>query len=296
MVTWNGASLYTRDDIAIRTIATWAEVMTSLFARVDKYKRDLVIKIPLKLWGAYENLGVLFPAAVLTPIPGFSLFGSSDLPLVINARNSDRITFANAQITKLIDLQIGVDGELFSADLEMTCLLKNNTLPETAGSYYVIDTNAFADAGFAKTNFVRARATGAWAAITGFTAIVPQTGFKLAWDLKLTPFVADGYGTVDMTLDDFSGSVRFIPIQPTLAQIKTNAQIEAPMGTLLSAISGDFTITAAGTPSQSIVLKSAGMIESGWVFGANPLRIGEMALETTRGFTAGVANATATIA
>ncbi|MDB6016035.1 MAG: hypothetical protein JWR19_524, partial [Pedosphaera sp.] len=54
----------------------------------------------------------------------------------------------------------------------------------------------------------------------------------------------------------------------------------------------DFTITGSGI---SVVLKNAAMAEHGFMFGREPLRIGEVAWQTTRAFTAGVPGAVATV-
>ncbi len=228
IVTWNGATFFTRDDIAVRHLAEYLDVMTSMYGRIDRAKKDLIIKIPLNLWSAWENLSLLFPGSALNPGNGASLYGTSDVPLVIQAKNNDRITYANAQLTKLADLHLGVDGELFSASVEFTALLANNANPEDAGSCFTIDTNTYADGAFAKTNFKKGRASAAWGSVTGFTAIVPQKGFNVAWEYELKPVVVDGLGTVDMTVDNFAAAARCIPIQPTLAQLKTNSSALKP--------------------------------------------------------------------
>jgi len=290
IVTIGGDTLFTRDDLVLRHAPVWNPVMTSMYGTVDKAKRDLMIRIPLRLWGSWENLQVLFPSALMNPIAGTSVFGTADNPVVVQARNGDRITYPNGQITKLANLYLGVDAELWAADVEITALIKNNANPEDAGAYFVLDSNAYTDSAFAKTNFKKVRWTGAWGAKTGFTTIVPQKGFQVSWTLSLKPLPVDGYGTVDMTVQDMIAGVKCIPIGPTLAQgeLVANSQGSA-MGAALSnatTAAADLTLTGAG--GGSVVAKSAGMTENGFAFGVEPLRIGEMAWETTRGFAAGV--------
>lgn len=291
-VAYNGVFFETKDDINIRHMPTWESVMTSMFGRVDSFKKDCVIKIPLRLWGAYENLSTLFPSYAMNPTPGTSVYGTSDVPLVVQARNNDRITYANTQLTKLVNLYLGVDSDLFAADVEFTALIANNTNPEASGAYHTRDTNAYSDAtaAFAKTNYKRTRFTGAWGAITGFTALVPQKGVSISWELNLRPVPVDGYGTVDMTVIDMVAQARMIPIGPTLAQLKTNSQEESAMGTLGSTISADLVLTGANS-GPVITLKSAFLKENGLVFGQEPLRVGEALWESTRGFTTGAPNA-----
>lgn len=292
-------TFYTSGDILARFGPVWNAINTSMYGQVDKFKKDLVIKVPLRLWGSWENLDVLFPSYALAPVAGASIFGSTDVPWAILARNGDKLTLANAQITKLANLFLGVDSDLFAADIELTAILKNSTAPETANAYYTIAAaQSYTDNAFAKTNYKRSRFTGAWGALAGFTAIVPQKGFNVSWEFDARPLVADGYGTVDFTVGEntFKGLCKAIPIPTTMAQLEAQAAAQGvAMGALLSGLSADLTLTgSAGAPI--IVLKGAGIVEHGYAFGAEPLRQGEVTWETTRGFTTGAPAAIATAA
>jgi hypothetical protein len=294
LVSYNGATLWTRDDIDLRHAPVWSPVKTAMYGEVDQFKRDLIIKIPLRLWGAWENLGTLFPSSVTNPVIGASIYGGSDVPLTVLARNGDQITYANAQITRLADLYLGADSELFAADVEFTALLANGVNPETANAYYTVQTGqAYSDNAFTKANFKKVRWTGAWGGKSGFTTIVPQKGFSVAWKLELRPVTADGYGTIDLTLAGLAGGCRCIPLAPTLAQIEAQTDAQgAAFGTLLSAGAADLTLAGG---ASSVVLKNAGMTQHGYVFGVEPLRVGEVAWSTTRGFSAGVPAAVAVL-
>lgn len=294
-VTFGATTLWTRDDLVPRHAPVWEPVKSSMHGQVDKFKKDLVIKNSLVLFGLWQDLAVLFPSALMNPVVGTSLFGTTDNALVIHARNQDRITYPNSQITKLADLYLGVDSELFAAAVEITSLIKNNANPEDAGAYFVRDTAAYSDTTFALTNFKKCRWTAAWAGKTGLTSFIAQKGFNLAWQLDLKQDTVDGLGTVDMYIGEggLIGGLKCVPIGPTLAQIDTAQATGSAHGALLSAGQADLTLT--GT-SASVVLKYAAMTESGTAFGIDPLRVGEVAWETTRGFTAGVAQAVATVA
>ena len=247
MVTYNGATLYTRDDIAAKMTSSYKDVITSMYGKVDKVKTDTVLKIPLMLCGAYENLSVMFPSVFLGGAVGQSLFGNSDVPLVVLGRNGDQITYANAQITKMADLRLGVDNDLFSAAVEFTAILANGKNPEAAGAYVTLTTGqTYADNAFSKANFQRARFTGAWGASTGFTSIVPQDGFQIGWQCETKPVAVDGLGTVDMTVDGFVAQCKCIPIGPTMAQLDANSMLHQPHGTLLSNNVANLTLAGTG--------------------------------------------------
>jgi hypothetical protein len=295
-VNYNSANFFCREKIDVRFAPTWEKVSASMFGPVDKYKKDLVLKINLKLWGAWQNLGILFPSYIMDPIPGTSIFGSSDVPLYIQGDNGDYITYTNAQITKVSDLYLGVDNEIFAADVEFTALIGNSNNPEDSGAYHTRGTNAYSDAtaAFSKTNFKRVRFLASWGSIAGFsnadsgTPITPQKGVKVSWAADLKPVTVDGLGTRDMSIGDDGviAQAKMIPIGPTIAQLKANSQEETQMGTLGSALSADLTITGNGG-DPVIVLKNAYLMDNGLVFDAVDLRVGEATWETTRGFSGG---------
>jgi hypothetical protein len=304
IVSYAGSTFYTNADILSRFGPVWNPVTTSMYGQVDKVLGDRVFKLPLRLWGAWENLSVLFPSYAMSPQVGASIFGTTATPLVILARNGDQITYANAQITKLANLFLGADSELFAADVEFTCIIGNSsgsTLfnPEDPNAYYTAVTGqAYTDAAFAKTNYKRARFTGAWGANAGFTSIIPQRGFQVRWELDVRPLTCDGLGTVDFTVGEnvLQGACKCVPIQPTIAELEAQVAAQGvPLGTLLSANAADLTLTGNGG-SPIVVLKNAGITEHGYAFGIEPLRQGEITWTTTRGFTAGVPDAVASMA
>ena len=304
IVTYGGATLYTNADILARFGPVWNPVKTSMYGQVDKVLADRVYKVPLRLWGAWENLSVLFPSYAMSPQVGASIFGATATPLVILARNGDQITYNNAQITKLANLFLGADADLFAADVEFTCILGNSSgstmfHPEDSNAYYAVATGqAYADSAFAKTNYKRVRFTGAWGAVAGFSSVIPQRGFQVSWELDARPLTCDGLGTVDFTIGEnvLQGACKCIPIQPTMPELEAQVAAQGvPLGALMSGKVADLTLTGNGG-SPVIVLKSAGLVEHGYAFGIEPLRLGEITWTTTRGFTAGVPDAAASVA
>jgi hypothetical protein len=306
VVTFGGGTFYSNADLLARFGPVWNPVNTSMYGQVDQFIKDRVYKFTIRLWGAWENLSILFPSYALAAQVGTSIFGTGNTALVVLARNGDKITYKNAAITKLANLYLGVDSELFAADVEFTCIIGNSSgttmnNPEDANAYYIYAIGqSYSDNAFAKTNYKRVRFTGSWGAgpITGFSGIIPQKGFQISWELDARPLTCDGLGTVDFTVGEkaLQGSCKCIPIAPTAAQLE--AQLAAQgvqLGTLLSNTNGDLTLTGNGG-APVIVLKSAAISEHGYAFGIEPLRMGEVTWMTTRGFTANAPDAVATVA
>jgi hypothetical protein len=304
IVTYSGNMFYTNADILSRFGPVWNPVGTSMYGEVDRVLVDRVYKLPLRLWGAWEHLAVLFPSYAMSPQVGTSIFGSAATQLAILARNGDQTTYANAQITRLANLFLGMDSELFAADVEFTCIIGNSsgsTLfdPEDPNAYYTTATGqTYADAAFAKTNYKRVRFTGAWGSAAGFTSIIPQRGFQVSWELDVRPLTCDGLGTVDFTIGEniLQSSCKCVPIQPTMAELEVQVAAQGvPFGTLLSGNVADLTLTGNGG-SPVVILKNAGITEHGYAFGIEPLRQGEVTWTTTRGFTAGAPEPVASVA
>ncbi len=287
-VVWNSATFFSRDDIVVSHDPSWVDVV------------DFICKIPMRLWGAWENLSVLFPSGVLTPTIGAGIFGSADLPLVITGRNGDILTYHNAQLTKLADLYLGVDAEIVAADVEFTAILADQKNPEDAGAYYTASSGSYTDATFAKTNYKQQRYSAAWGSIGGFTAFQAHKGWQINWDLGLEPIYNANLGTIDMAITGFRGMAKCVPVEPTIAQIETAANAGANASNLLGRLlsggqtaAADLVITGSGV---SVTLAKAGIVNHGYAFGAVPLRNGEIQWETTVALTAGTAAARAALA
>lgn len=299
IVTWNGATFFMRDSLIPKHSPVWKPVGCTHLGQIDKYRSDLVIKNTLQLFGLWSNLDKLFPSALMNPVVGTSLFGT-DLPMVIQAKNNDNITYPNTQLTKLSDVFLGVDEEMFAATVEFTSLISNTALatggPEIAGAYFTRGTATYTETSFALTNFLKTRWTAAWGTKTGYTSFIGQKGFNIAWNLDLKPSVVDGYGTVDMIIGEggLVAAMKCVPIGPTGANADTAQAIHAANGTLLGAGGADITMTALAG-SHAVALKTANLVETSTAFGIEPLRVNEHTWETTRAVTTGGVGAVATL-
>ena len=295
MVQYNGHTFFTRDDIVARLAPEWGAVNTSMYGEVDSVLADRVYQVPLTLWGAWENLADLFPAAVMAGTVGASIFGASDKALTIWGRNGDKVVYANAAVTKLANLHLGVGADLFSSAVEFTCLRANTANPEDANAYFTLSNSPLTEDAFAKTNFSRQRWTAAWGSVAGFASFVGEKGIDISWEAQMEPVRVEGWGTSDFTLAGFKAQARCIPIGPTLAQLEAASQSQdTALGSLLSGAVADLTLSAA--KSGTIVLKNAALREHGYAFGQTPLRIGECVWETTRLFVDGVPGVVASVA
>lgn len=295
IVTLNGATLFMRDDFLPKHSPVWKPANTTHLGQVDQYKEDFVIKLPVMVFGLWQSLSAMFPSYLMNPVVGTNIFGTADNPFVVLAKDGSRITYPNAQVTKMMDLYLGIGSELFAAALEVTCLIKNGANPEDAGAYFTRDSAAYSETTFSLANFKKTRWTGAWGTVTGFGAMVPQKGVNISWKADLQPDPIEGLGTVSMYIGQggMTANTKCVPIGPTAAQVDAAQNVGTAHGSLLSAGAADLTWT--GASGGSVVLKGAGIVSSQGGFGIKPLRVNEVEWETTRAITAGAVGAVATI-
>lgn len=299
-VTWNSATFMTREDIVVDLSPERGEVISQLHGPIDRYATDRIFRIPLLLWGGWENVSTLFPSALLDPTVGTRLLaGATDLPLVILGRNGDQITFHNATITRLANLYLGADSPIWAAAVEFTAMLASAKNPEDASAYYTIATGqSWTEPTFTLANFAAQRYAAAWGSVTGFTAFQAKEGWSIDWDLQLGYDKVSGLGTVDAYVTGMRARATCIPIGPTMANIESALVNNAVIGKLLSAqvaANPDLVITGA-SPSVSVTLKHAQLANAGFNFSASALRNGTLTWETTWGITTGNPDARAAVA
>ena len=293
--TFGGGTFYPESAIDIDYAPEFDNVMAWAYGRIDESKKDFKIPFKTTLWGGVENLSILFPAAAMTPVPGTSL--CSDSPLVVHAKNGDRITFHNAFISRLANLYLGIDKNYFAAEVELMALIKGTANPEDANAYFTRDSAAFSDSAFAKSSFQRTRWTAAWFG-TGLTSFEFREGINVSWKLDVQYDYSANYGTDNAYIGEqgLVGEVRGIPAA-TVGNIegKTLGQGVA-MGALASSVANDLTLAIGAGTAHSVVLKNAFQAQFAESFDIKKLRAQELLFRTTTGFASGVPAATATVA
>ena len=297
-ITYNSAVLWTRGDVVVPLKHALKEQVTSMYGRVTKTREGRMIEVSIPLYGFWANLSVIFPSYFLNNIPSARMFGTSDTPMTLLARNGDQIVINNCQITKVANLKLAANQQVFAADVTFTGLISNNTAPSAANSYYTISTGvSYAEGNFPEANFKSLTWTGAWGARSGFTTILTQEGWTVDWEIKTTPDLVDGIGPVDMFTDLFWGKATCIPVGPTLAQLDTAGDFQGANAAVGADISSDTDNLVLTDGASTLTLYACSMIETGLVFGPAKKRIKATSWESTRlNFTAGAPPAIAVVA
>lgn len=301
--TWNSGNFRFGDGgIKAKFVKKYREVSAEEFGRFDSVQTGRMIQVTGKLWSGYENLALVIPSAATSPTIGSKLFGTSGLALVVNGQDGSRLTVLNAQITKLANLTLSVDKELWSGDITFTGLLVAGDTPASSGGYYTYSiSNSYSAPSFTKSNFRAPVVSGAWAGTltnsgTSFAAFSFKNGVAVdwKWDLDFEPCTVDGFGAVDAIINGFEASAKGTPIG--VLEVDTAAAM-APaqaLGILESTNGGDLTLTFG---ANSVTLKQAFVAENdGFSWSRKNNRIGDLTWRTTVPFSAGAPTARAAAA
>ncbi len=296
--TWNAGNFRFGDGgIKAKFVKNLREISAEEFGRFDSVTTKRRVTVSGKLWSGWENLSLILPGVALNPAIGSKLFGVTALPLVVNGQDGSRLTVVHAQLTKLANLTLSVEKELWSADVEWTGLLLPGNTPDQANGYYTYSIgNAYAAPAFDKTKFRAPVISATWTGITGFTSFALKSGAQIDWkyDLDFEPCTVDGYGELDAIINGFEASCKGLPIGPTEAQVAAQLMPAQALGVLESTNGADLTLTFG---ANSVVLKQAFLAENdGFAWNRKQNRVGELTWRTTVPFTAGAPVARASVA
>lgn len=297
-ITWNSVTLFPRGDLNIPLTHDLQEMVSSLNGRVTKTRKGRMITLNIPIYGYWASLGSIMPGAVagaiqnplLAPVIGGRLFGTTDSPMIYAARNLDQITFANVQLTKLANLKLAANTQIFTGDATFTCLVANGSNPASANSFFTIleGGGTFPPIATPNTTFKSSTWIGVWGAESWTGGqFLTQDGWTLDWEIKTTPDEVDGIGPVDMFVDLVWAKLSCIPVVNDASALTklaaaTNFQgANAAVGANISADSGAMTLAPADGSGSSLIMSGAACTGGGFVFGASKKRTGTFSWETT---------------
>jgi hypothetical protein len=297
-ITYAGATLWTRADLMIPLKQTLKQQVSSMYGPVTWTRDGRSIEFEIPIYGFWNSLGVLFPSYLLAGIHGARIFGTTDTPMTIVARNGDQIVLNNVQLVAVTNLKLKANEQIFSGNAKFVALIGNNLSPASANSYYTISTGvAYAEGNFPQNNFKSLAWTGAWGSRAGFTNILTQDGWDVDWQIKfMSPDdLVDGIGPVDKFFDSCMPKISAIVVGPTLPQMDTNVDFQGANAAVGADIAADSAPLVLTDGTSTITLAVASMIETGVVFAPGKKRIAKTTWQGTLSFSGGAPNAVASV-
>jgi hypothetical protein len=293
VVTFNGATFYSKDDIKLVTELETFDIEVSAYGKADERVRNRKMTVSFTPSGAWANLSTLFPYGASAV--GSSVFGP-DTALSIQTLAGALVTFAAAALTRMPSITASAAKTLLGP-LEFTCLGKDNTAWSATSSVYTVASNPFTDSSFVESAIITAPYTVAWGSTAPWNALATQDGVTVDFDLSLKPVETDSEGIVDFTCEKLVVTARLKPVGLSEGQVLAALALQgggAARGRSLNAAGQTLTIASGSSPS--IVLNGANLKSARQLFGPASLRVDELAFVATRTFSGGAAQPLFTVA
>ena len=286
VVIFGGSTFYSRDDIELDLSIGTFPIETSMFGKVDERVSSRATRVRFTPAGEWEALSVLWPYGSANI--GDSVFGASDVPLVIHTRDGKTFTLAAAAVTSMPDIVLSAQQTLIGA-VEFTGIGADGGEWTDADSLIAQASSAFSDTGFSSSAIKTQPYSAAWGASAPWDAFQSMDGFRVSFDLGLNPVETDSDGLVDMTIANLGVTCRCRPQGITEAQLISALKLQGTgnaRGRSLNSGSNSLVITGTGV---SVTLTGAAIRAGGMQFGAQTPRVGEVEFLATRTFSTGVA-------
>lgn len=268
--------IYFEDDVQLIPNPVYRDVQNSISGAEDGTLVDMTWTIrgrPKAIWSStYRD--VLLPSAYRNfTAAGGRIIGAANRAVQIDGTDGERFVFHRAALTKMPDLFLGLGDSLYG-EVEWTAFIKTAAAFTDADAFYTQSTGqTWSQADFPTGN-QEALCTAAWGAVTGWTTVYAEDGFRIAHELGLAD-VKQGNVTVDKRITGYRAAALFKPQGPTTAQLLSALQTQGTskgIGTRRSTNAADFVITASGL---SVTVENANLNRGNFVFSAKLNRPGE---------------------
>lgn len=280
-ITDNATVIYSEGDVQLVPNPVYRDIPSSVGGVNDSVLVDLTWTVkftPKSVYTAAYRAALVPSALTNFTATGSRLLGAANRSVTILGADGEQYLLARAALTKMPEMYMGLGNSLWG-DCEYTAFIKTAAAPADADAFYTATTGVTWSQTDFPTEHQEALCTGAWGAVTGWTTVYAEEGFKLSHELKLEP-VKQGNITVDMRVAGYRGMISFKPQGPTSAQLLTGLGLQGTsrgIGTRLSAGAANFVVTGSGL---SCTLAGAALNKGSFVFDSKLNRHGEIGMIT----------------
>lgn len=285
-----GAITLTEGDVTVAQNNTQFDV-PAWGQAVDKRLDDVTGEIQFTPVGVFSQAMVTAFLPWLNAIPGTSMFGGVDKPLVIHGVDGRELTFAATAITGMPELTFAANAQLWG-QVTATALRATGKGTSEAGSFYTEVEKPFpTDIDLLMADIPTLPYAVSWGSVAPWDDIaLGDGGLKVAFDLQSEPDICDELGTFDHVFTALAATATFTPIHGTIAQLLAMTLSQgagAVRGASLRPRGNDLVIDGGvGNPLCTLYnALPAEVVNLNW--GTTTRRPGEIALQSVRSFAAG---------
>lgn len=275
--------IFFEGDVVLTPNPVYRDVENSLTQSEDGTLVDMTWTIsgrPLAVWSSGIRASLIPSAYTNFTVGGGRIIGAANRAVQIDGADGERYVFHRAALTKMPELFLGLGSPLYG-DIEFTAFIKTAAAFTDADAFYTQSTGqTWSQSGF-PTSHQEALCTAAWGAVTGWTTVYSEDGFRIAHELSLQD-VKQGNVTVDKRIVSYKAAAMFKPQGPTTAQLLLALQTQGAskgIGTRRSTNNADFVITGSGI---SVTVESANLNKGNFQFSAKNNRHGEWGMITSQ--------------
>lgn len=268
--------IYFEDDVQLIPNPVYRDVDNSISGPEDGTLVDMTWSIrgrPMAVWDSNYRAALLPAAYRNFTAAGSRIIGATNRAVQIDGTDGERFVFHRAALTRMPDLYLGL-GESLYGEIEYTAFIKTAAAFTDADAFYTQSTGqTWSQADF-PTAHQEALCTAAWGAVTGWSTVYSEDGFRIAHELQLSP-VKQGNVTVDQRITGYRSGCLFKPQGPTTAQLLSALQTQGSskgIGTRRSTNAADFVITGSNI---SVTVESANLNRGSFMFSSRANRHGE---------------------
>jgi hypothetical protein len=203
--TFNGHTYFAQNGILVTPALELAAVDSDAQGALDATVTDTLVTIQFAPNAPFDDLLALYPYTM--GMPGMSLFGPTDTPLVLVASNGVRLTFSAVAITQMPDLTLGSSAVAGA----VTFLARGaRSVPVTAANRLVtIDTTDVPSFTVAPPQLSDDFEI-TWGG-TPWVNLQALDGVKVHFAMKTSPVLSDANALLDLTLDSLEVTASFMP-------------------------------------------------------------------------------------
>lgn len=275
-ITDGSAVIYTEGPCKLTPKLTYRDIESSVSGPEDKTLVDLVWTLSFTPFSVFTTTvaGVLVPTAYTNfTTAGARLIGAANRSVTVLGADGDQYALTRAIVTKPPEMYLGLGKSLWGPT-EYTAYLGNGNNFSDAAAFFTYTTgNSWSQTDFPSSH-QEAECTLAWGSVTGWDTVFAEEGFTLSHELGLTP-VKQGNVTVDHKVTGYRAMVKFIPQEPTSAQLLSG--LAPVIGTRISANAAAAVVTGTGI---SVTLANAALYTGEYVFDSKLNRHGEWGMIT----------------
>jgi hypothetical protein len=287
VVVFNGQTYYFQDGLKGSLKRNTDSIKVDNFGAIAEIAKDFVVEFSGKPAGVLDDayLESMFPDA--RNLHGSSVFGSSDLPLVVwaqhpfNGSDLNKVTWARGSISKSPTILCSATrGQIISGEMTFTALMASDFDLTAPDAWYTAVNAAFTGDVLDVDNIRYARYTAALGVRSApYDAMLAIDGFVIEATFGTKDIAVDNFGIIDRVYDadSYIASCKFKPANLLKAEVDTLIQVQDTTALLPGdEIGGSNEDLVISSDRLIVTLKNCGALSSEDLYQTGVLQRGEV--------------------